>query len=79
VDDSCPLDSVRYIWDDSMNVEYDMGNMGCLNGFCCDAVLYYVKSKYDYMVYFTFISAILGFTNYTTIISLITFLNLYTI
>jgi hypothetical protein len=79
VDDSCPLDSIRTIWDDSTNVAYSTGDLGCLNTYCCDAALYFVKSKYDYLVYFAFITAILGIINYITLVSLITFLQLYTV
>ena len=79
VDQGCPLDSVRTIWDDSQNVAYGAGDMGCINTYCCDAALYYVKSKYDYLTYFTLITAILGIINYTTLVSLITFLQLYTL
>jgi hypothetical protein len=52
---------------------------GCLNDFCCESVLYFVKGKYDYLIYFAFLSSVLGIINYTTLVSLMTFLSLYTV
>jgi hypothetical protein len=69
------MDSIRSVWEDKEKGE----NNGCLNRFCCDATLYYAKSKFDLLVYFSIILAIFGVTNYTISVSLITFLDLYTI
>lgn len=55
------------------------GNVGCLNKYCCEAALYFVKGKYDYMVYFAMISAFLGLANYSTLIAFLTFAQNFTI
>ncbi len=44
---------------------------------CCDSTLHYVIDKYDYLVFFTMLLSIIGFINYTTLVSLITFLQIY--
>lgn len=76
---NCTQDQIRYVWED----EFWKGNpdrigfssngfVGCLNNFCCDSALYFVKAKYDYMVFFAMISAFLGLANYSTLIAFIT-------
>ena len=44
---------------------------------CCDTTLHYVQDKYDYLVFLTMLLSIIGFLNYTTLVSLITFLQIY--
>jgi hypothetical protein len=68
---------LRTVWESSDSE--GLASIGCINSYCCDAALYYVKSKYDYLVYFTFVAAFLGLINYATLVLLISFLSLYTI
>jgi hypothetical protein len=57
----------------------DATTVGCLNDQCCEATLYFVKAKYDYLVYFAILSTFIGFANYVTLVALITFLSNYSL
>ena len=75
----CSVESLRYVWEEPLETGIDKSTVGCLNEYCCDATLYYVKSKYDYLVYLSLLTAILGFANYFTLVSMITYFSLYTV
>jgi uncharacterized membrane protein len=78
-DEGCEIEQLRNVWEEEIYGGTGLGSIGCINQYCCEAALYYVKEKYDYLVYFTLVAAILGFVNYGTLVSLISFLSLYTI
>lgn len=67
---------MRLIWEDQMEGT-DKASYACLNGYCCDSALYYVKGKYDLFAYFGFLLAAIGLINYIIIVSLISFSRLY--
>jgi hypothetical protein len=53
--------------------------IGCLNAMCCDEAKYFVKSKYDYLVYFSILLVVLGFANYILLIVLFTHLQMFSV
>lgn len=44
---------------------------------CCDATLEFVRGKFEFLIYFCILIGVLGIVNYTTLVALMTFLQIY--
>eukprot|EP00347_Sterkiella_histriomuscorum_P022128 403331584 len=78
---NCTIDATRLVWEDQNSEDFrpetSTQNVGCLNDMCCDATLQYVRAKFDYLIYLCILIGILGIVNYTTLVALMTFLQIY--
>ncbi|CDW91272.1 UNKNOWN [Stylonychia lemnae] len=75
---NCSLDATRLVWEEQYSDKWDQQKkVGCLNNQCCEATLQYVRSKFDYLIYLSLLLPILGFANYTTLVTLMTYLQIY--
>jgi len=55
----------------------DEVGLGCLNAFCCESSLYYVRKKFDVLSFFCFVISFVGFVNYCLMINLISYIEIY--
>lgn len=51
--------------------------LGCLNAYCCESSLYYVRKKFDNLSFFCFVLAFIGFINYCLMVNLISYIEIY--
>lgn len=72
---------MRYTWEKDLLTEPKDADkkIGCLNSYCCEAALYYMKFKYDLIVYFSAVLTIIGLLNYSVMVGLIAYVKLYTV
>jgi len=75
---SCDLEALRYVWEDEVSNDGSSTTVGCLNEECCESTLYYAKRNIDLLIYFSLLLSVLGIANYIILITLITYLQMFT-
>ena len=71
----CTLEATRYVWEDQYTDDTIDFLVGCLNDYCCDSTLYYVKGIFDLLIYFLFLLSVIGIFNYMVLAALTAYLN----
>ena len=86
---NCSFEAIRLQWEEiapqpkiqphakQQVLAYETSKIGCLNEYCCDALLQVVKTKAENLVFYGVMASIIGVANYCLMVVLITYKQAY--